>query len=47
MPYGLGAYFVGPSVIDLAQDVGVITAVVIVVLVGIGIGLEVRRRRQH
>jgi len=45
--YGLGAYFVGPSVIDLAQDVGVITAVVIVVLVGIGIGLEVRRRRQH
>jgi membrane protein DedA with SNARE-associated domain len=45
--YGLGGYFAGPSVIDLVQDVGVVTVVVVVALVGVGVLLEVRRRRRR
>ncbi len=45
--YGLGAFFVGPSVIDVAQDFGVIAVVVIVALILAGISLEVRRRRRR
>ncbi len=44
--YGLGGYFVGPSVIDVAQDFGVVTVVVVVVLILVGTSLEVRRRRR-
>jgi membrane protein DedA with SNARE-associated domain len=44
--YGLGGYFAGPSVIDLVQDVGVLTAVVVVALIAVGVTLEVRRRRR-
>lgn len=45
--YGLGAFFVGPSVIDVAQDFGVIAVVVVVALILAGISLEVRRRRRR
>lgn len=45
---GLGAYFIGPSVIDFVSDFGVITTVAVVLLVGGVIVLEVRRhRRRH
>jgi membrane protein DedA with SNARE-associated domain len=43
---GVGAYFVGPAVIDVAQDVGIVLVVGIVLLVGMAIALEVRRRRR-
>jgi len=45
--YGLGAFFVGPSVIEVAQDFGVITVVVVVALILVGISVEVRRRRRR
>jgi membrane protein DedA with SNARE-associated domain len=42
---GLGAYYLGPAVLDILADVGVVTAIGLVLLVLVGIGLEVRRRR--
>jgi membrane protein DedA with SNARE-associated domain len=42
---GLGAYFVGPAVIDAAQDIGVATAIGVVILVALAVYWEVRRRR--
>jgi membrane protein DedA with SNARE-associated domain len=44
---GLGAYFVGPTVIELVQDLGLVTAAGLAVLVVLGIVLEVRRRRER
>ena len=45
---GVAAYFVGPTVVDLVQDVGVITALGIAALVAAVVGEEVlRRRRSH
>jgi membrane protein DedA with SNARE-associated domain len=44
---GLGAYFIGPSVIDFATDFGVITTVALVLLIGGAIGAEVVRRRRR
>src|SRR5207248_7780126 len=41
---GLGAYYVGPAVIDVLDDVGTITAIGLVALVLVGVGFEVRRR---
>jgi membrane protein DedA with SNARE-associated domain len=41
---GLAAYYVGPSVIDVLDDVGTATAIGLVVLVLVGIGLELARR---
>jgi membrane protein DedA with SNARE-associated domain len=42
---GLGAYLVGPSVIDAVGDLGLVTGVALGVVVVVGIGLEIRRRR--
>jgi membrane protein DedA with SNARE-associated domain len=44
---GLGAYYFGPPVIDVLQDVGTATAIGLVLLVLIGVGLEVTRRRRR
>lgn len=44
---GVGAYFVGPSVIDGVDDVGVATTIALVVVVAVVIGLELRRRRRR
>jgi membrane protein DedA with SNARE-associated domain len=41
---GLGAYFAGPPIEDLASDLGWVITVGIVVLVLIGVWFEVRRR---
>lgn len=43
---GLGAYFVGPTVLDVAQDAGLITAIGVVLLIVAGIAIELRRRRR-
>lgn len=44
---GLGAYYLGPPVLDILADVGVVTAVGLGLLVLFAVGLEVRRRRRH
>jgi membrane protein DedA with SNARE-associated domain len=44
---GLGAYYLGPAILDILADVGTVTAVGIVLLVLVGIGFEVRRRRRR
>jgi membrane protein DedA with SNARE-associated domain len=43
---GLGAYYVGPPVLDVIGDVGTATAIGLGVLVLVGIGFEVTRRRR-
>jgi membrane protein DedA with SNARE-associated domain len=45
---GLGAYFAGPAVVDVVNDVGWIPIVGVVLLVGAGVAIElgVRRRRR-
>jgi membrane protein DedA with SNARE-associated domain len=42
---GLGAYFIGPTVIDFVQDLGVASVVGIVLLIVAGVVIEIRRRR--
>ena len=44
---GLGAYYIGPAVIDILDDVGTATAIGLVVLVVVGIVFELRRRRRR
>lgn len=44
---GLGAYYVGPAVIDVLDDVGTVTAIGLVLLVLVAVALELRRRRRH
>jgi membrane protein DedA with SNARE-associated domain len=44
---GLAAYFVGPAIVDLVNDIGWVTVVGFAGLVCLGIGLEVMRRRRH
>jgi membrane protein DedA with SNARE-associated domain len=44
---GLGAYFVGPAVVDFVTDLGVVSAVGIGLFIVAGIVIEVRRRRAH
>ena len=44
---GLAAYYVGPAVLDVLQDVGTATAIGLVVLVLVGIGFEISRRRRR
>jgi membrane protein DedA with SNARE-associated domain len=44
---GLGAFFAGPTVVDVVDDIGWVTAVAFVLLVLSGVFLEVRRRRRR
>jgi len=44
---GLGAYFAGPPVLDVLNDVGTATGIGLVVLVLLAIGWEVTRRRRR
>jgi membrane protein DedA with SNARE-associated domain len=41
---GLGAYFIGPSVLDIVDDVGTAAAIGLGLLVLAGVGFEARRR---
>ena len=43
---GLGAYYVGPPIVDLVQDLGVVTAIGVVLLVAVGIALGIAQRRR-
>jgi membrane protein DedA with SNARE-associated domain len=44
---GLGAYFIGPSVVEFVDDLGWVTATAIAVLIVGGIAAEVLRRRRR
>jgi membrane protein DedA with SNARE-associated domain len=44
---GLGAYYLGPAILDILADVGTATAIGLVLLVLTGIAFEVRRRRRR
>jgi membrane protein DedA with SNARE-associated domain len=44
---GLGSYFIGPSVVDTVDDLGVLSAVGLGLLVVAGVGIEVGRRRRR
>jgi membrane protein DedA with SNARE-associated domain len=44
---GLGAYFAGPAVVDVVNDVGTATVIALVVVVAAAIAFEVRRRRRR
>ena len=44
---GLGAYFIGPTVVDFVQDLGLVSVVGIVLLIVAGVVIEIRRRRGH
>jgi membrane protein DedA with SNARE-associated domain len=42
---GLGAYYVGPAVIELVQDLGWVTAIGLGLLLAVALAAEIRRRR--
>jgi membrane protein DedA with SNARE-associated domain len=44
---GLAAYYVGPSVIDFVNDVGLATSVGLVVLIAAVVAIELRRRKRR
>jgi membrane protein DedA with SNARE-associated domain len=44
---GLGAYFVGPSITDIAADAGLAGALLVVLLLGVGVVLVLRRRSRR
>lgn len=44
---GLGAYFAGPPIVELVDDIGWLPVVGIVVLVGLAVALESSRRRRR
>jgi membrane protein DedA with SNARE-associated domain len=44
---GLGSYYVGPPVLDVVNDFGVVAVVAIVLLVTIPVGIEIVRRRRR
>lgn len=44
---GLGAYYAGPAVIDVANDIGLLTTIGLVVLVALAVGAEIVRRRRR
>ena len=44
---GVGAYYVGPVVLEVGQDVGLVASVVLVVFVVVGGGGELIRRRRR
>jgi membrane protein DedA with SNARE-associated domain len=43
---GLGAYFAGPPVLDVLNDVGTATGIGLIILVMLAIGFELTRRRR-
>jgi membrane protein DedA with SNARE-associated domain len=44
---GLGAFYVGPTIVELVDDLGLVTAIALVVLVAAVAGAEIVRRRRH
>ena len=44
---GLGAYYAGPAVIDVANDIGLLTTIGLVALVALAVGAEIVRRRRR
>ena len=44
---GLGAYYVGPPVLDVLADIGTATAIGLVLLVLVAVGFELKRRRRR
>lgn len=42
---GLGAYFAGPAVIDVVDDIGTITSGILAVVIVAAVVFEIRRRR--
>jgi undecaprenyl-diphosphatase len=44
---GLGAYFIGPSVVEFVDDLGLVTGLAVVVLILAGVATEVTRRRRR
>lgn len=44
---GIGAYLVGPTVLDVVNDVGAVTAILLLALIAGGLAMEVRRRRRR
>jgi membrane protein DedA with SNARE-associated domain len=44
---GLGAYYIGPPVLDLVNDLGLVASAVVVLLVAGAIGVEIVRRRRR
>lgn len=44
---GLGAFYVGPAVVDIVGDVGWVTAAGLGVLIVAGVWIEIRRRRRR
>jgi membrane-associated protein len=44
---GLGAFYVGPAVVDVVSDLGWVTVAAVVVLVAAGIATEIMRRRRR
>jgi membrane protein DedA with SNARE-associated domain len=45
--FGLGAYFAGPPVLEVASDIGWASVAGLIALVLAGVLLELRRRRRH
>jgi membrane protein DedA with SNARE-associated domain len=44
---GLGAYFIGPTVVDLVSDLGLVIGIAVVALILAGVLGELRRRRRR
>jgi len=44
---GLGAYLIGPSVVDAVDDLGTATGIGLLVLIVVGVGWEIVRRRRR
>lgn len=44
---GLGAYLVGPTIVDAVDDLGLITGIGFVALVALGVAAEIRRRARR
>jgi membrane protein DedA with SNARE-associated domain len=44
---GLGAYYVGPSVVDFVDDLGLVTGIALAVLIAAAAGAEISRRSRR
>lgn len=44
---GLGAYFIGPTIVDVVSDLGLVTGIGLVALILVAVGAEVLRRRRR